>query len=90
MNQTTQKSTNILLLRNVGIVIAVTIVCFLIGGGWHLICNPHDINGYFHSCYADEEKIGACILLFIGGGGLAATLGATITITVLVIKRLRA
>lgn len=86
MTQTPQKSIPNLRVRNICIVLAVTSICFLVGGGWHLICNPNDIYGYFHACYSVREILGGYVFLYILGGGLTATIGAAGAVIVLKIS----
>jgi hypothetical protein len=90
MNQTTPKSTNIVPLRNICIVLGVTIVCFLVGGGWQLISDPDELRyACFHNTPTPNKLIGGYVFYFISCGALAAIVGASISITVLVLKRLR-
>jgi hypothetical protein len=61
----------------------------LLGGGWHLICNPDDLfYGYFHGCDSAEEKIKAAMLLFVCGGGAAGTLGAIGAVGTIILRKI--
>lgn len=76
--------------RNILIVTASAGVCFLVGGGAHLLANPGELASYFYRSESVHEKIGAYTFAFLFGGFGAALGGALAAAVILgVIERRR-
>lgn len=76
--------------RKILIVLAVSLGCFLIGGGWHFVAPGDDfVYGLFYRLDSVQAELNAWTMLFLFCGPAAGLAGAAITTFVFVVRNKR-
>ena len=76
--------------RKVLIVLAVSLSCFLIGGGWHFFAPGDDfVYGLFYRLDSARAELNAWTTLILFCGPAAGLVGAAITAFVLAVRNKR-